>query len=174
MFGRNSINGSVEWLGIPDFLRNDGPPWILNLLAPYASWGDIGPSTNPKWGSGSGGHYDRVFLCGIFPSASFQFTTGGSLKTRAALRAAPVIISIERTVRTTCKVPPLATTPSAVLCLTCGMTTGVIFGMSRLINSLRGNFTLVVSVLVTFPPFVTSVSSYHLIAFWIAFGVIFV
>ena len=23
MFGRNYINGSVKWLGIPDFLRND-------------------------------------------------------------------------------------------------------------------------------------------------------
>ena len=34
MFGINYINGSVEWLGVPDLLRNDGPPWDLNLLAP--------------------------------------------------------------------------------------------------------------------------------------------
>ena len=39
MFGRNYINGSVEWLGVPDFLRNYGPHWTLNLLAPYANWG---------------------------------------------------------------------------------------------------------------------------------------
>ena len=25
MFGINSINGSVQWLGVPDFLRTDGP-----------------------------------------------------------------------------------------------------------------------------------------------------
>ena len=33
------INGSVEWIGVPDFLRNDGLPWTLNLLAPYDNWG---------------------------------------------------------------------------------------------------------------------------------------
>ena len=26
MFGKNSINGSVNWLIVPDFLRNYGPP----------------------------------------------------------------------------------------------------------------------------------------------------
>ena len=62
MFGRYSINGSVEWLGVPDFLRNDGPPWTLNLLPPYASWGDRGSSTNINWGSGSGGHYNSVSI----------------------------------------------------------------------------------------------------------------
>ena len=36
MFGRNSINGSVKWLGVIELLRNDGPPWNLNILAPYA------------------------------------------------------------------------------------------------------------------------------------------
>ena len=39
MFGRKSINGSVEWLGVPSFLSNDGLPWTLNILAPYADWG---------------------------------------------------------------------------------------------------------------------------------------
>ena len=34
-FGRNSINGSVEWLGFPDFLRTDGPTWTENVLAPH-------------------------------------------------------------------------------------------------------------------------------------------
>ena len=33
------MNGSVEWLGVPNFLRNDGPPWTLNLLAYYDNWG---------------------------------------------------------------------------------------------------------------------------------------
>ena len=26
------MNGSVEWLGITDLLRNDGPPWYLEKL----------------------------------------------------------------------------------------------------------------------------------------------
>ena len=39
MFGRKLINGSVEWLGFHSFLRENGPPWTLNLLYPYADWG---------------------------------------------------------------------------------------------------------------------------------------
>ena len=62
MFGRNYINGTVEWLGIPNFPRNDGPPWTLNFLAPYANWGDRGSSTSPNWSSGSGEHSDSVFI----------------------------------------------------------------------------------------------------------------
>ena len=38
MFGVNIINGSVQWLGIPDLLRTDGPPWTSNILAPHPSW----------------------------------------------------------------------------------------------------------------------------------------
>ena len=34
MYGRKSINGSVDWLGVPTFLRNDGPPWDDNILCP--------------------------------------------------------------------------------------------------------------------------------------------
>ena len=55
MFGRNSINGSVKWIGVPNFLRNDGPPWTLNILAPDANLGERGYSTNQNRGSGSGG-----------------------------------------------------------------------------------------------------------------------
>ena len=58
MFGRTSINGSAKWLGVPNFLKNDGPPWNLNLMVPYANWGDRGYSNSPNWGSGSGGHSD--------------------------------------------------------------------------------------------------------------------
>ena len=34
MFGVNSINESVQWLGVPAPLRTDGPPWTDNILAP--------------------------------------------------------------------------------------------------------------------------------------------
>ena len=62
MFGINSINGSVQWLGVPDFLRTDGPAWTANLLDTHPSWGDQGSSTNPNWGSQYGGHSDSVLI----------------------------------------------------------------------------------------------------------------
>ena len=46
MFRRICINGSFEWMGIPDFLRTNGPPWTANILAPYANWGRGGSSTS--------------------------------------------------------------------------------------------------------------------------------
>ena len=115
MLSRNSINGSVEWLDVPDFMRNNGPPWTLNLLTPYASWEDRGSITIPNWGGKSVG-VPTVFLShGIVPSMSFQFTNGGSLKTCAAMCAASVTIYFGRIVRTECKVPPLSATPPAVV-----------------------------------------------------------
>ena len=33
IFGINSINVSVEWLGVPDFFRTYGPAWNANLLS---------------------------------------------------------------------------------------------------------------------------------------------
>ena len=60
MFCMNSINGSVEWLGVPDFLGIDGPAWTDNLMAPHPIWGDRGSSTNPNWGIQYGGGSDIV------------------------------------------------------------------------------------------------------------------
>ena len=62
MFCRKYINGSVKWLGIPNFLRNDGPPWTLNILDTYAKWGYRGSSTSPNLGSVSGGYPDSVSI----------------------------------------------------------------------------------------------------------------
>ena len=55
MFGVNSVNGNVQWLGVPDFLRTDRPPWTANILAPHPIWGDQVSSTNPNLGSQSVG-----------------------------------------------------------------------------------------------------------------------
>ena len=68
MFGRNSIYGGVKWLGVPNFLRNDGPPWTLNIMAPGANWGDRGYSTSPKWCSGSRGHSGVVSIQWNYPA----------------------------------------------------------------------------------------------------------
>ena len=62
MFIRNLINGSVERLGVDSFLRNDGPPWTLNILAPYADWGGRGSSTSQNFISCFGGYSDSVFI----------------------------------------------------------------------------------------------------------------
>ena len=34
MYVRKSINESVKWLVVPNFLRNDRPPWADNILCP--------------------------------------------------------------------------------------------------------------------------------------------
>ena len=49
ILGQIFINGSVEYLGIPDFQRTGGPFWDENLLDPCFSWGDSGTTTNQNW-----------------------------------------------------------------------------------------------------------------------------
>ena len=61
MLGRKTINVSVKWIGVPNFLRTDGPPWTLNLLSPYSNWVDRGSSTSPNLVSGYGGVFRRCF-----------------------------------------------------------------------------------------------------------------
>ena len=90
---------------------------------------------------------------GIGVPATIQFTTGGSLKTFTALGAVPVKISLKRTARTACKVPPHVETPSAVAWWTGGMTPWMIAGTSLFTNNLCGEFPFVVSVK-TFPSLV--------------------
>ena len=62
MFDRNYINRSVDWLGVTNFLGNDGLPWTLNLLDPYDNWGGRGSSTSPNLGSGSRGYSNGFSL----------------------------------------------------------------------------------------------------------------
>ena len=60
MFGVKSINGRFQWLGVPNTLRTDGPPWADDILAPSPAWGIDGTATNPNWGSQPGGPYGSV------------------------------------------------------------------------------------------------------------------
>ena len=145
MFGRKFINGSIKWLVVPSFLRNDGPPWTLNLLYPYVYWGGRGSSTSQNLIIGYGGGIPTVFLStGIGLLAFFQFITGGSLRTLAVLRVAPVTISLWRTARTACKSPLLVVNPSVVVWLTRGMMPWMIAEISLFVNNLCGEFMLVV------------------------------
>ena len=92
-----------------------------------------------------------VFLStGIVLPVSFQFTTGGSLKTLAALRVAPMKISLWKNTHTVYKALPLVATPSAVVWLTDGMRPWIIAGISLFVNDFCGEFPWVVSVSVIF------------------------
>ena len=128
----------------------------MGLLGPSISWLLllIGETEGPvpiKTGVVALGEILIVFLSRkIVPPMFFQFTTGGSLKTRPVLRSAPVTIYLWITTRTAFKVLPLVVTPYMVVWLTGGMTDGMIDGTSRLVNNLCGEFPLVVSVIVVF------------------------
>ena len=71
MFGSNYINGSVEWIGVPNFLSNYGPPWTLNILDPYDNCGGRGSSTSPNLGSGYGVILTIFISTGIVQIATF-------------------------------------------------------------------------------------------------------
>ena len=87
MFEINSINGSVQWLGVPQFLRTNGPPWTDNILVPSPSWGNGGTSTNLNWGSQPGGHYIIVsVLSGVLVLAMLAYFLRSPEKTRSAAR----------------------------------------------------------------------------------------
>ena len=60
MFVKKPIKGSFDFLGVPDPLRNNGPPWIDNILVPSPAWGVGGTVTNSNWGSQPGGRYGSV------------------------------------------------------------------------------------------------------------------
>ena len=67
ILGRISINGNVEYLGVPDFHRTGGPFWTANLLDTCSSWGDGGTTTNHNWGSQPGGSSVSVIVPLNFP-----------------------------------------------------------------------------------------------------------
>ena len=46
IFDRKSINGSVEWLGVPAPVRTYGASWADNILFTSTSWGASGTATN--------------------------------------------------------------------------------------------------------------------------------
>ena len=69
IFCKKPINGSFEFLGVPDPFRTNGPYWIDNILFPIPAWGVGGTMTNFNWGSQPGGRYDgvSVLLRGAVP-----------------------------------------------------------------------------------------------------------
>ena len=62
VFISNSINGCVEWLGVPDFISTNEPAWNANLLDPHDIWVNGVSTTNPNWGSKYWGASGSVFF----------------------------------------------------------------------------------------------------------------
>ena len=60
IYGRKYFNGRVEWIGIPCYFRDDGPPWTDNPLCPSPRWGDGGTVGAWAWGIQPGGCYGGV------------------------------------------------------------------------------------------------------------------
>ena len=149
IFCKNPINGSFEFLGVPDLLSSNRPS--------IPDWGVGVTVTNLNWGSRSSVRYGGVSVpwCGALsacPASSL-----GVQKIRAPLRAASMTISFERTVWHASKfylIPPA----SSVIVWSIGrVAPGVIFGMSRLRINLCEEFLLVVSGSVIFLSFLSLV-----------------
>ena len=74
MYGRKYINGSVEWLGVLCFGRDDELPWTENILCPNLRWGYGCNVENWAWGSQPGSHYvgvDVLWRGAIFARAAY-------------------------------------------------------------------------------------------------------
>ena len=156
MFVQKSINWSVEWLGVPSFLRNDGPPWTLNLLAPYADWGGRGSITSQNLSSGSRGYSGSVFINWNRPARVLPIYYRRIFeKTHSAARCAceDPLMENRKYRSTACKSLLLSATPSSVVRLTKGMKPWMISEISLFVNNLCGEFLLVVSVSLIFLSF---------------------
>ena len=104
--------------------------------------------------------------CEVVLYVRFRLRSAGVWKTRTSMCAVSVMISFERIVSQACKISPLLAASSTIVWPIEGIATGIIYGMSRLINNLCGEFLLVVSVSVTFLIFTSLV--------WVAtFGSLF-
>ena len=81
------INGSVEYLSIPDFHRTGGPFQYDNLLDTLSSWGDGGTTTNKKLLIQLGGPYVSVSIpwCGAIAAHS-DYVSRSLENARAAAR----------------------------------------------------------------------------------------
>ena len=94
ILGKISMNGSVEYFGIPDFHRTDGPTWDDNFLDPCSSWGDGG--TNLNWGVQTGGPYRNVAMAWVLPSLPILLTKPGFRRAQTLLRSTSVMTSVVR------------------------------------------------------------------------------
>ena len=112
MFEVNSINGSVQWLGVPDPLRTDGLPWTDNILSPSPALGTGSTDNNTNWEANMVDPMEVLLYRGVYLPVPFWITSVGVRKTRAALPAAYVTIYFKRIVRRACKFSPLPTASS--------------------------------------------------------------
>ena len=142
IYGQKSINGSVEWLGVPAPSYNTGVAWTEIILVPNPRWGDgrgyerwdLATRYRPRFGGRSVPWRGTVPFCpDMFPVV---------WKMRAQGRVTSVTFACRRTVWRGLKLS-CATSTSAVTIRVIGWTTAWMVG---LINNFCVEITLVVSV----------------------------
>ena len=148
MYGRKLVNGSVECLGVPRFLCNDGHPWTDNILVPSPRWGVGGTFETWALESQPGGCYIGCYggvdvpWRGAVPDRATYLPW--SLEMRAPLRTVSMKISLRNTVWRAPKVSQIPGTPSAMSWLIGQIASWMIFGTNRIFNKFCGNFMVVV------------------------------
>ena len=144
IFRRKSINGSVKWLGVPSFLRNDGPPWDDNILCPSLCWGVRGTYENGIWIVNLAVTTVVLTSRGVEPSLPVQITSFGVRKMCAPLYAASVTISFRSTVWHAPKFSRIPSTYSLTSWSIGRIAPWMIFGTNRYFNNFCGKVPLVV------------------------------
>ena len=97
-YGQRSINGSVEWLGIPAPFCDTGVAWTDDLLVPKDCWGDRYTVETWDLGTKSGVCYGEVDVPWRGAIFSVRRTFLGVWKTRVQLRAASVTFTFRITI----------------------------------------------------------------------------
>ena len=140
MYGRKSINGNVEWLGVTLFLHNDEPPWTDSILVPSPRWGVGG--TYEIWAleSQPGGRYDGVDVLwrGAVPAREAYLPQSPEMC--APMCAASATISFGSTVWRTPKASRIPGTPPVTSWSIERIAPWMIFGTNQFLNNFLQTF----------------------------------
>ena len=139
-FGRKFINESIQWLRVPRFLRNYGPPWTDNILCPSPCWGVGGTVENWAWGSRPGGRYCSVDVPWRRAVPDRPAYLPWSSDLHVPLCAASVTISFGSTVWCVRKVSRIFGTFYVTRWAIRQIAPWMIFGTNRFFNNFCGNF----------------------------------
>ena len=135
---QKSINGSFDFLGVPETLRTNRTYWIDNISVSIPAWGVSGTVKNLNWGSQPGSHYDNVSVpwCGAVPACS-DYLPRSPENTRSTARRIRDDILRENLLTRVQSISIPARFSVIVWSIIC-IAPGMIFGMSQLKINLCG------------------------------------
>ena len=144
MYSQKSINGSVEWLGVPSFLHNYGPPWTDNILVPIPRWGVGGIYEIWALDSQPGGCYGAVDVPwrAVVPARPDYLPRSPEM--RAPLHVASLTVSFGSTVCHAPKVYRITDTSSVTSWSIGRIAYWIIFGTNQFFNNFCAVFLLIV------------------------------